>query len=59
MFSPACPSHVEIKACVMPTYSLQIVCVVEETLLLFTLRKIEPKGHRMKYNLLKIGNNVD
>lgn len=38
---------------------LQIVCVVGKTLLLFMCRKIEPKGHRMKYNLLKTGNNID
>ena len=58
-FSASRLSHVEINVCVMPIYSLEIVCVVVRTLLLFTLRKIEPKGHRMKYNLLKTGNNID
>lgn len=38
---------------------LQIVRVLGKALLLFMCRKIEPKGHRMKYNLLKTGNSID
>jgi len=32
---------------------------VLETLSLLMQRKMEPKGHRMKYNLLKTGNSID
>lgn len=59
LFLTSRPLHVEINVWVMPMSCLQIVYVLVKTLLLFMLKKTEPKGHRIKYNLLKTWNNID